>query len=110
LLITQREPTAMLGGLWKFPGTRCNPSEMLEDCLRRGVYEEVGLEVEIGQPVTTIRHAYTHFRITLHAFECRYLGGEPRALGCADWRWVLPADLLKYAFPVTDQKIAVALG
>ena len=58
---------------------------------------------------TVVQHAYTHFRITLYAFHARYLGGEPQAIGCADWRWVNLDDLDVFPFPVTDQKIIQAL-
>lgn len=104
-LIAQRKKEAMLGGLWEFPGGKCRPGEPLPDCLCREIREELGLEIEVGQYLTTIQHAYTHFRISLHAFDCRYLGGNPQALDCADWRWVQLADLESFAFPVTDQKI-----
>lgn len=105
LLIAQRKTTAMLGGLWEFPGGKCQSDESLPDCLSREIREELGLEVEIGSQLTTIPHSYTHFRISLHVFMCRYLGGEPQALDCADWRWAQLADLGNFAFPVTDQKI-----
>ncbi len=105
LLIAQRKPEAMLGGLWEFPGGKCQPGETLPDCLRREIREELGVEIEIGRQLTTIRHGYTHFRMSLHVFECRYVRGEPQALDCADWRWVGPGRLADFAFPVTDQKI-----
>jgi A/G-specific adenine glycosylase len=105
LLIAQRKTEAMLGGLWEFPGGKCQPGETLPDCLRREIREELGLEIEVGRHLTTIEHGYTHFRISLHVFECRHLDGEPRALDCAAWRWVGLADLADFAFPVTDQKI-----
>lgn len=104
-LIAQRRPDAMLGGLWEFPGGKCQPGEALPDCLRREIREELSLEIEVGQYLTTIQHGYTHFRISLHVFECRHLVGEPRALDCADWRWVGLSELENFAFPVTDQKI-----
>jgi A/G-specific adenine glycosylase len=105
LLIAQRRPEAMLGGLWEFPGGKCLPGEALSECLHREIREELGLEIEVGQHIATIRHGYTHFRISLHVFACRHLAGEPQALDCADWRWVHPTDLRNFAFPVTDQKI-----
>ena len=104
-LIAQRKPEAMLGGLWEFPGGKCQPDESLPDCLRREICEELGLEIEVGSTMTMIRHGYTHFQISLHVFECRYLGGEPRALDCADWRWVELPDLEGFAFAVTDQRV-----
>jgi A/G-specific adenine glycosylase len=105
LLIAQRKPDAMLGGLWEFPGGKCRPGETLPDCLRREIGEELGLEIEVGPYLTTIDHGYTHFRISLHVFECRHLDGEPRALDCAAWRWVSADELGGFAFPVTDRKI-----
>jgi A/G-specific adenine glycosylase len=70
----------------------------------------LGVEVEVGAPLPPIIHAYTHFRITLHPFRCRLLAGEPKPLGCAAVRWVAPAELGGYPFPVTDRKIVLALG
>jgi A/G-specific adenine glycosylase len=109
VLIAQRKPTAMLGGLWEFPGGKCLDDEPLADCLRREVREELGIEIEVGQRLTILRHSYTHFRISLHVFECRFVGGEPRAIDCADWRWAEVADLDDYAFPVTDRKIVALI-
>lgn len=109
LLIAQRRPEDMLGGLWEFPGGKRRPGESLPDCLRRELREELDIEVTVGEPVATIPHAYTHFRITLHAFRCTLVRGEPRPLGCADIRWVRPTELDAYAFPVTDQRIIAAL-
>ena len=57
----------------------------------------------------SVRHAYTHFRVTLHVFQCRYLSGQPQALDCADWRWVRPNELDDFAFPAADRRILVAL-
>ncbi len=64
----------------------------------------------VHEPLTTVRHAYTHFRITLHAFHARWLDGVPQALGCADWRWARLDQLAEYPFPVTDQKIIQSLA
>lgn len=109
LLIAQRPLDGMLGGLWEFPGGKREPGESLRDCLRRELREELGIEVEVGEQIGTVRHAYTHFRITLYAFACRIIAGEPAALGCAGWAWVTLDELDRYAFPVTDQKIIAML-
>lgn len=108
-LIAQRPPEGMLGGLWEFPGGKRHDGESLPDCLRREMEEELAVEVAVGQPVAVVKHAYTHFRITLHAFECQLLAGEPQPIGVADWRWAKLDDLALYAFAVTDQKIIAAL-
>ena len=65
----------------------------------REVREELGIRVKVVRPLMSVPHAYTHFRITLHVYECRYLSGKPRAIGCAEWRWVKTDELDQFAFP-----------
>ena len=110
VLIAQRPADGMLGGLWEFPGGKRDPEDVdLPACLRREIDEELAIEIEVGDLLTTVKHAYTHFRITLHAFHARYRAGTPQAIGCTDWRWVELAKLDQFPFPVTDQKIIAAL-
>jgi A/G-specific adenine glycosylase len=109
ILIAQRPPEGMLGGLWEFPGGKRNPGESLPECLRREIREELGIEITVGEQIGTVRHAYTHVRITLYAFACEHVNGEPQAIECADWAWATLDELDQYAFPVTDQKIIAML-
>ena len=110
LLIAQRPQEGMLGGLWEFPGGKLEATDAdLAACLRREIQEELGIEIQVGAPVATVQHAYTHFRITLHAFHAQHIGGEPQALGCAAWRWIMLDEVDTYPFPVTDRKIIAAL-
>jgi A/G-specific adenine glycosylase len=104
-LISQRPVDSMLGGLWEFPGGKRRPRENLVECLTREIVEELGIEIQVGDLCCVVQHSYSHFHMTLYAFSCRHLRGEPRCLGCADWRWVTLADLEQFAFPVADQKI-----
>jgi A/G-specific adenine glycosylase len=105
VLIAQRPLEGMLGGLWEFPGGKQEPGESLSECLRREICEELGVEIEVGRLVTVVKHSYTHFKITLHAFACKLLKGEPQTLHVADWRWVTLAEIDKFAFPRTDLQI-----
>ncbi len=109
LLIAQRPQDKMLGGLWEFPGGKCEADESLAACLQRELREELGIEVEVGAPVTIVEHGYTHFSITLHAFHCIHAGGSPAPLGVADYRWVAPDELERFPWPRTDLQIIAAL-
>jgi len=109
VLIAQRPLGGMLGGLWEFPGGKVESGESLEDCLRREIQEELGIEIKVYEPVTQVEHAYTHFRITLHAFECKLVRGRPRAIQVADWRWVTLEETDDFAFAATDRKIIEVL-
>ena len=115
LLIAQRPLDGLLGGLWEFPGGKREADESLPDCLARELREELAIEVEIGELFTKVNHAFTHFRITLHAFACRYRGAiapyaEPQALEARDWAWVSEADLGKYSFGKADRVVIAALS
>ncbi len=109
LLIAQRHADDMLGGLWELPGGKKEPKETLEEALHRELREELGIRVEILSPFMEVQHAYTHFRITLHVFHCRHVDGQPRCLDVADWAWVRPEALDRYAFPTADRRILAAL-
>ena len=109
ILIARRKPEGLLGGLWEFPGGKREQGETLEECVVREAREEVQVNVCVTRPLTVVRHAYSHFRITLHAFECQYLSGRPRAVNCAAWRWVAPGQLDRFPFPTANRKIFDAL-
>jgi A/G-specific adenine glycosylase len=110
VLVAQRNVDDMLGGLWEFPGGKREDGETLPECLVREMREELGVEVTVGEQLAVVRHAYTHFRITLHAFHCRLVDGEPRCLDCAAFRWVTPAELDGLPMSVVDRRIALALS
>ena len=105
ILIAQRPLEGMLGGLWEFPGGKREADESLEACLKREIREELGLAIDVSGRLTTVKHAYTHFRITLYAFECRVRSGRPQAVGVRDFKWIRLTDSDRYAFAATDRRI-----
>lgn len=110
-LIAQRPLDGMLGGLWEFPGGKLEKGETLARALVREIEEELAVTVQpvAEEPFTIVKHAYTHFKITLHALHAIYQGGEIQNVGVKDHAWVTQDDLDSYAFAVTDQKIIKAL-
>ncbi len=109
ILIAKRPENKMLGGLWEFPGGKQEVGETLEQCLAREILEELGIRIEVEAPFMSVNHAYSHFKITLHTFNCRVKNGNPRNLEVADYAWVTPHELSNFAFPSADVKISKAL-
>ena len=115
LLIARRPLDGLLGGLWEFPGGKVEANEPLVDCLKRELREELAIAVEVGALFAVVDHAFTHFKITLHAFECRYHGAlpphdKPQAIGVMDWAWVTEAQLPKYSFGKADRVVIAELA
>ena len=109
VLIVQRPARGLLASLWKLPGSIVKTGESLAEGLKRTVHEELGLRIQVGEQITSLNHAYTHFRITLSAFRCTGCTGRPRALACQAWRWASPNDLEKLAFSKADRAIISAM-
>jgi A/G-specific adenine glycosylase len=107
VLLAQRPLQGLLGGLWEFPGGKLQPGEDLPACLRREICEELGVDISVGASLGVYRHAYTHFKVTLHAFACRLANGaEPTPLQAHDLRWVQAGELGDFPMGKIDRLIA----
>jgi A/G-specific adenine glycosylase len=109
ILIDRRLESGLLGGLWEFPGGKIELGETIEACIAREIKEELGIEIEVGEHLITVEHAYTHFRVTLNVHHCRHLGGEPQAIECQEVRWVTLDELDGFPFPKANTRIIEAL-
>lgn len=109
LLVVQRPTSGLLASLWKLPGGFIEKDEKSEDRLKQCVKEEVGISIQAGKHLTSINHTYTHFRVTLHAYECRLLKGDPKPLDCQNWRWASLKDLKKLPMSKIDRTLLTAL-
>jgi len=109
-LLARRPQKGLLGGLWEFPGGKVEAGESLESCLHREIRAKLGMAIHIGAPFGIYRHAYTHFRFTLHAFLCYPNGDEPHALEAGEVSWVSPSELSDYPMGKVDRQIARRLA
>ncbi|MEP7292306.1 MAG: A/G-specific adenine glycosylase [Chloroflexota bacterium] len=109
ILIAQRPLDGLLGGLWEFPGGKQETGETLPECLQRELREELAIEVEVGELFTKVKHGFTHFKITLHAFTCQHVSGEPQTLGVRAFAWVTPDQFDRYSFGKADRQVIAAL-
>ena len=103
ILIVQRPAHGLLGSLWKFPGGILAPPEGREEGLKRIVRDELGLGIDVGSPLAAVKHAYTHFRITLTAFSCTLREGSPAG---PPWRWADVVEIEGLPFSKADRRIA----
>ena len=106
VLLCQRPDQKLLGGLWEFPGGKQEKDESLAQTLFRELQEELEIEVNVGEKIGVYEHAFTHFRITLHAFFCTITEGTPTPVEAQDMQWVTLTDLEQYPMGKVDRLIA----
>jgi A/G-specific adenine glycosylase len=107
VLITQRPVNGLLGGLWEFPGGKLEAGEDLHACLQREICEELGVHVSVKHRLGSYSHAYTHFKVTVHAFFCDLMQeAQPTALLVADLRWSSLSSLETFPMGKVDRQIA----
>jgi 8-oxo-dGTP diphosphatase len=102
-LVTQRRPTAVLPLLWEFPGGKVEAGETDLDALKREVKHRVGVAVEPGAQISSVSHAYDHYTVELHLYDCRITHGEPSSLNVHQFRWVESEEFDQLPFTPADE-------
>jgi A/G-specific adenine glycosylase len=106
ILIARRPSKGLLGGLWEFPGGQGEEGEGFEQALGREIQEELGIGIKVNELFGIYHHAYTHFKVTLHAFQTSEPNGEPSALHASEIRWVKITDLADFPMGKIDRCIS----
>jgi len=104
VLITRRKADGLLGGLWEFPGGKIQENESPEAACIREIKEEVNLDVKIDRHLTQVKHAYTHFKIVMEVFCCRYISGRIYLRGPVAFHWIRLNETGNYPFPKANHK------
>jgi 8-oxo-dGTP diphosphatase len=105
VLIAKRK-RAIMGSPWEFPGGKVEKNETLQECLKRELYEELGIGVEIGAFLCSHKHVLNcQSAIHLYAYEVIHVSGEFQLRDHEEIRWVTDEELEQYNFPDADRMI-----
>ena len=93
--------------LWEFPGGKQEPGESLPDSLTRELWEELGVEIESIEFLTTVKHRYPHIAIRLHCFQASLTDKSALPIGLEGQaiQWVEPETLYQLTMTQADLKI-----
>lgn len=106
VLIDRRKSNDLLGGMWEFPGGKVEEGEKLEEALTREIWEELALKIKPGKLINKYEHAYTHFSVSVFAFECEIKAGKPKALESDEIAWVEISRLEEFPMGKVDRLIS----
>ena len=72
----------------------------------REIKEELGIHIDIQEKVGVYHHAYTHYKITLHAFLCTLRTSDIQLTFHTSWTWSPLSELEEYPMGKLDRLIS----
>ena len=109
VLIDQRLDEGTMGGMWEFPGGKQEKGESIQITIARELYEELGIDVIVGENLIEFDHSYSHKELHFVVHFCELVSGEPKPLSSSQVKWVKIEELSKYPFPAANKKMIDAL-
>lgn len=109
VLLTRRPANKHLGGMWEFPGGRIEDGEDPRAALVRELHEELGIEVEVFEPLIHVRHAYPEKIVSLWFYRVTRWRGEPHGREGQPLKWLVPDEIIASELPPADVPVVRAL-
>ena len=109
ILLVRRGPEESLSGYWEFPGGKVELGETEQECLKRELKEELGIDIEVSRFIDQNYYVYDHGEFLLKAFEVLMTGGDMRLSVHDKLAWVEAVNLETYNLAPADIPIARSL-
>ena len=103
ILIAKRKTgDKLFAGLWEFPGGKVEEGETPEECMARELKEELDIEVEVEELITSNKHKYPHGIFELLAYRVKHISGEIVLNDHEEIKWVTVDEMSNFEFPPAD--------
>jgi len=101
---TQRGYGEMKDG-WEFPGGKIETGETPEEALKREIWEELKIRINVRDLLTTVEWDYTNFHLTMHCYWCVVEDGRPVLLEHEAARWLSKQQLYDVEWLPADKVV-----
>jgi A/G-specific adenine glycosylase len=105
LLLLQRPPTGLFGGLWELPGADLANGTAPNRALTAAARRLLGIRIAVGRLIGTVVHGLTHRLLCTHVFRCAARPGQIRPSHHVRMCWASPAQLEALALARLDRKV-----
>jgi A/G-specific adenine glycosylase len=106
VLLSQRPPKGLLGGLWEFPNWKSEGKRGLRFRLRNYIKKEMGINVEVKKFLGVFQQTYSHFKLTLHVYQCQSSNSNKNKKD----KWIPIKNLDQLAMSRIHRKIANSIS
>lgn len=96
-------------GVWEFPGGKVEDEETQELAIIREFKEELGIDVEVVQYITSIVDKRKDVDIFVHAYLLQLIKGKPTLHVHTELKYVSVKELMDYSFEEADLPILQAI-
>lgn len=103
VLLARRPSQGLLGGMWEFPNGRVDGDPAGE--LAQALETAYRLKVQRKEALGVVQHAYTHFKVSVHAFRCELV----EMSDAPELKWVAISELGGFPMGKVDRRIAEML-
>lgn len=107
VLIARRAPGEKFAGGWEFPGGKIEHGETPEECLKRELFEEFGIDTLVNNFVIESIYEYNMGSIRLLAYLVDIIKGDIKLTVHDVFHWVNLENILDYNLLPADIPIAV---
>lgn len=108
-LVARRHEHVHLGGLWEFPGGKCEPGESPSAAAVRELREECGVTATALRELAPQPHEYDDRIVWLVPVLCRWESGDGTPLDSQECRWVSWDELRRLDVPEANAEILRAV-
>ena len=109
ILVTQRSENMKLPLKWEFPGGKLENNESEIDCVKREIFEELEIKIEVLERMNNSIYDYGTFKINLIPFLSKYVSGEIKLNEHNDYKLLKKEELIELDWAEADLPIVEEL-
>jgi mutator protein MutT len=102
VLITQRGKGMHFEGKWEFPGGKIEDGESPVEALKREIYEELGIHINVKEKVLEWSYEYPFGKVDFIAYNSEPNGGKLVLMEHMDSKWVNIHELKDFVWVPAD--------
>lgn len=102
ILVTQRSEKMKSPLKWEFPGGKLEDNESELDCIKREIREELHLEIEVLERLSSSIFDYGAFKINLIPFIANYISGDIVLTEHKDYKLIDKSELINLDWADAD--------